>query len=111
MVKPFIPNRGDIILLEFSTQSGHEQGGKRPAIVLSPKKYNEKVGLMLACPITMKQKGYPFEVTLSQTQKTTGVILADHIRSLDWRARKAQFLECSTPETINSVLEKVSLLL
>lgn len=110
MVSNYIPDRGDILLLEFSTHSGHEQRDTRPAIVVSPKKYNAKVGLMLACPITTKQKGYPFEVILQESQKTTGVILADQIRSLDWKARSAHFIEKAKKGTVHDVLEKVSLL-
>ena len=85
----YVPDQGDIVWLEFDPQSGHEQKGRRPALVLSPISYNQKVGLMVCCPITTKSKGYPFEVEVN-TKEVTGVVLADQVKSLDWRARKAQ---------------------
>ena len=84
---PYIPDAGDIVWLDFSPQAGHEQAGHRPAIVLSPAAYN-RIGLMLCCPLTTKIKSYPFEVLLSSTQPSAA--LADQVKSLDWRARKAQ---------------------
>ena len=88
-MKPsYIPDAGDLVWLEFDPQSGHEQKGRRPALVLSPASYNGKVGLMLCCPITSQSKGYPFEVKV-ETDQISGVILADQIKSLDWRARGA----------------------
>jgi mRNA interferase MazF len=109
MVK-YIPNRGDIVRLNFTPQSGKEQAGKRPAIVLSPKKYNEKVGLALCCPITSQKKGYPFEIELQKT-KTTGVILSDHIKSLDWAARNVEFTEKAPTKILTHTLEKIEILL
>ncbi len=111
MVRSFVPDRGDIVLLHFTPQAGKEQAGIRPALVLSPKAYNEKVGLMLACPITTKQKGYPFEIALLSSQKTKGVVLADHIRSLDWRARRVRKLEHAAKQTVDEALKKLGLLL
>jgi len=88
-VKPnYIPDAGDLVWLEFDPQSGHEQKGRRPGLVLSPASYNGKVGLMLCCPITSQSKGYPFEVKV-ETDQIIGVVLADQIKSLDWRARGA----------------------
>ncbi len=93
----YVPDRGDLVWLEFSPQAGHEQAGRRPAAVLSPKPYNSKVGLLLACPVTSHRKGYPFEVVIPPGLPIAGVILADQIKSLDWRARKASYI-CSLPE-------------
>jgi mRNA interferase MazF len=84
------PDRGDIVWLDFSPQTGHEQSGRRPAVVLSPVRFNAKVGLALVCPITSQAKGYPFEVPLPERAKVVGVILADQVRSVDWRARRAK---------------------
>lgn len=87
----YIPERGDIVWLEFDPVRGHEQDGRRPAFVISPAAYNAKTGLLLACPITSHVKGYPFEVPVSAAP-IAGVILADHIRSVDWRARRVQYV-------------------
>jgi mRNA interferase MazF len=84
-----VPDRGDIVWLTFDPQAGHEQAGRRPALVLSPASYNDKVGLALMCPITSRSKGYPFEVHLPADLSVTGVILADQVKNLDWRARRA----------------------
>ena len=89
---PYIPNRGDFVWLNFSSQVGHEQKGQKSAIVLSPKAYNQKTGLALCCPISSHRKNYPFEVQIF-SKKTDGVILADHLKNLDWRARKINFIE------------------
>jgi len=107
----YIPERGDILWLQFSPQVGHEQAGKRPAICLSPKLYNEKTNLGLFCPITSKQKGYPFEVPLPANCPVKGVILADQIRNLDWNGRKASFIAKVPEKTLKEVLEKIQLLL
>ncbi len=83
----YVPDAGDIVWLQFNPQAGHEQAGHRPALVLSPKKYN-RFGLMLCCPMTTRVKGYPFEVLVEGEQES--VILADQIKSLDWKARSAK---------------------
>lgn len=88
----YIPDRGDIVWLDFNPQAGHEQAGKRPAIVISPKSYNSKVGLALFQPITSKQKGYPFEVILPNNLPISGVILSDQIKSRDWKIRKIKYI-------------------
>jgi mRNA interferase MazF len=88
--KVSVPERGDVVWLDFTPQAGHEQSGRRPAVVLSPAPYNAKVGLALVCPITTQAKGYPFEVALPERGKVTGVILADQVKSIDWRARRAK---------------------
>jgi len=107
----YIPDRGDLVWLNFSPQSGHEQAGRRPAICLSPKEYNGKTGLAIFCPITSKIKGYPFEVKLPEGLPIKGVILADQIRSLDWRARKAKFIAKAPKEVLEETLNLIGLLL
>lgn len=107
----YVPSRGDIISLNFSPKFGHEQGFKRPAVVLTPKSYNRKTSLALVCPITNSVKGYPFEVALVEGMLTTGVVLADHVKSLDWRARKARFIEHAPRELLDEVLAKIEALI
>ena len=87
--EPYVPERGDAVWLTFSAAEGHEQLGRRPALVLSPSAYNGRTGLMLACPITSRSKGYPFEVALPAAFAIHGVVLADQVRCVDWRARDA----------------------
>lgn len=107
MSKNYVPDRGDLIWLEFSPQTGHEQAGLRPAFVVSPLTYNSKVDLALMCPITSKIKGYPFEVLLPATCKISGAILSDQIKSLDWRIRKAKFIAKLSPGIFAEVIEKI----
>lgn len=105
------PRRGDIVWLIFTPQVGHEQAGHRPALTLSPESYNRKVGLALFCPITNQAKGYPFEVPIPAGLKASGVVLSDQVKSLDWKARNAQF-HCQIPEsTLSEVLGKLGVLL
>lgn len=113
MVTPpeYIPCRGDIVWLTFDPQSGHEQAGRRPAVVLSPDSYNTTVGLALCCPVTNRSKGYPFEVSLPSTQSIQGVILADQIKSLDWRTRDAEYIETAPDEVMKELFNKIGLLL
>lgn len=99
-----VPRRGDVVWLSFDPQAGHEQAGRRPAFVLSPEIYNRKSGLSLACPVTSRVKGYPFEVALPTGLGVSGVILADQIKSLDWKARKAQFAAATNDDVIEDVL-------
>ncbi len=106
----YIPERGDIVWLNFNQQSGHEQMGKRPAIVVSPKKYNSKTNLALFCPITSKIKNYPFEVIILQ-KEINGVILSDQIKSLDWKERNAEFIGKSSEEVLEEVINKFLLLI
>lgn len=110
MKQQYIPERGDIIWLNFTPQAGHEQAGKRPAIVISPASYNSKTDLMIACPITSKIKNYPFEV-LVKGKKISGVVLSDQVKSLDWKARKATFIEKATDFVITEIQEKLVLLI
>ncbi|NOX61272.1 MAG: endoribonuclease MazF [Chloroflexi bacterium] len=107
----YIPDRGDIVWISFNPQAGHEQAGRRPALVLSPASYNGRVGLALLCPITTKAKGYPFEVELRGNLAIRGVVLSDQIKSLDWRIRSAEFV-CKLPEeNVQQVLNRLMLLL
>lgn len=111
MARRYVPDRGDLIWFQFNPQSGHEQSGIRPALVISPKSYNSKVGLALFCPITKKVKGYPFEVGIPKDQKASGTILSDQIKSLDWRVRKAKKIERVPDEVIQEVLGKIESLI
>ncbi len=111
MVKERVPEKGDIVWLSFNSQAGHEQAGHRPALVMSPKTYNQITSLALLCPITSKAKGYPFEVLLTRPSTIQGAVLSDQIKSLDWRARGARF-ECRAPrKVLGEALEKVKILL
>ncbi len=100
----YVPKRGDLVWLTFDPQAGHEQAGRRPAFVLSPETYNRKTSLLLACPVTSRVKGYPFEVALPAGSPVSGVILADQIKSLDWRERKAQFAGRATGDVVEDVV-------
>ena len=107
----YTPRRGHAIWLNFDPQTGHEQAGRRPALVLSPAAYNQKVGLAILCPITNQKKGYPFEVVIPAGLKISGVVLSDQVKSLDWRARQAQLI-CPLPnETLKQVLNRLNTLL
>jgi mRNA interferase MazF len=107
----YIPQRGDVIWITLNPQAGHEQAGRRPAVVLSPGAYNSKAGLAILCPITNQIKGYPFEVLILPGLPVTGTILADQVKSLDWRAREAALI-CTLPlETTQEVLRKLGTLL
>jgi len=109
--REYVPERGDAIWITLNPQAGHEQSGRRPALVVSPAAYNGKVGLVLLCPITSQVKGYPFEVLIPPRFKVSGAVLSDQVKSLDWRARRAELI-CRIPEsTISEVLQKVGVLL
>lgn len=111
MPAAYCPKRGDVVWIAFSPQAGHEQAGRRPALVISPESYNRKVGLALLCPVTSQVKGYPFEVRMPAGLKASGVVLSDQVKSMDWRARGAVLI-CSLPEAIvHQVLNKVGTLL
>ena len=109
-MKEYTPERSHIVWLHFSPQAGHEQTGFRPALVMSPKSYNQRTGLMLACPITSKVKGYPFEVAV-EGKRVQGVVLSDQIKCLDWKARKAKFAEKATESVHREVQAKLLVLL
>jgi len=108
--KEYVPERGDVVWLNFNPQSGHEQKGKRPAVVISPGEYNEKTGLGIFCPITSKIKDYPFEVNIDN-KKISGVVLSDQIKSLDWKTRKIEFIVKISPEKIEEIVDKIGVLL
>lgn len=103
----YVPNRGDLVWLNFDPQAGHEQAGYRPAFVISPKTYNQKVGLAICCPVTNQIKGYPFEVILPEGIKTKGVILSDQVKNLDFKARKLKFIEHLSDSVTKEVLAKL----
>ena len=104
---PHVPERGDVVWVEFNPQAGSEQAGRRPALVISPKSYNRKVGLALVCSITSRVKGYPFEVALPRGLEATGVILCDQIKSLDWRARGATRLGAVPAPVMEEVTARI----
>lgn len=99
MASAYVPDRGDVVWLQFNPQAGSEQAGHRPALVISPRSYNRKVGLALLCPVTSHIKGYPFEVALPDGLPAQGAILTDQLKSLDWRVRMASRL-CRVPPAI-----------
>lgn len=105
------PDRGDLVWISLFPQAGHEQAGRRPALVLSPEQYNGRVGLALLCPITTSVKGYPFEVKLPDDLPITGVVLADQVKSLDWVARKAETVGRAPNPVTSEVLAKLNALL
>ncbi|HUW59679.1 MAG TPA: endoribonuclease MazF [Candidatus Bathyarchaeia archaeon] len=107
----YVPARGDVVWLNFDPQAGHEQAGRRPAVVLSPATYNRKVGLALMCPITSKKKGYPFEIEIPIDTPVSGVVLTDQIKSFDWRVRQTEHA-CALPgDLVDQVLTRARLLL
>lgn len=107
----YVPDRGDVAWMSFSPHAGREQAGRRPALVLSPASYNSKVGLAVFCPITNRAKGYLFEVPIPNGLEVTGVILSDHIRSLDWRIRQAEYITRIPADVLHTVLARIEALL
>ena len=107
----YVPQCGDMVWIALSPQAGHEQAGRRPAVVLSPKKYNSKTGLAIFCPVTNQIKSYPFEVLLPEGMPITGAILSDQVKSLDWRACKAEFIGTLPDEVTSEILQKLNTLL
>lgn len=110
MPSGYVPDAGDIVWMSFTPQSGHEQAGRRPAVVLSPKAYNSKAGLLVCVPVTNQIKGYPFEVALSGSA-ATGVALADQVKSLDWRSREAERKGAATAAEMTEIKAKIRTLL
>ena len=109
--KSYQPERGDLVFLDFSPQAGTEQAGRRPALVLSPRRFNVATGLIVACPITNQVKGGSFEVPLSRGGKLTGVVLSDHVRSVDWLARRAEFHSTAGEAVVDEVVARVTAIL
>jgi mRNA interferase MazF len=107
----YVPARGDAVWITLEPQAGHEQRGRRPALVLSPAAYNRKVGLALVCPITSQVKGYPFEVPLPDELPVTGVVLADQVKSLDWTARNCARIGVLPGQVVAQVLRRLHTLL
>jgi len=103
----YVPDRGDIVWLQFDPQMGHEQAGRQPAFVVSPRAYNRKVGLAVFCPVTSKVKGYPFEVPLPKGGKASGAVLSDQLKSLDWRARNASRFDRASEEVVREVTARI----
>ena len=110
VAKAYVPDRGDLVWIDLNPTKGREQAKVRPAIVVSPKKYNQRTNLALLCPITSVQKGYPFEVAVNHKQ-VSGVVLADHVRSLDWSARNVQYIAKAKPNVTQEVQTKLLLLI
>jgi mRNA interferase MazF len=104
--KTYVPQRGDVIRLDFQPQTGHEQSGRRPALVLSPTEYNRKVGLVVVCPITGQKKDYPWEVEIPSNPDVYGVVLADQIKNLDWKQRHAEYICTAGADLLDDVIEK-----
>ena len=111
MSSSFVPRAGDIVWLTFSPQAGREQAGRRPALVLSPRSYNARSGLALVCPITNQAKGYPFEVALPAGLDVKGMILVDHLKSIDWKARRAERSQSCPAEVMEEVRARLAPLL
>lgn len=103
----YAPKRGDVVWLTFDPHAGHEQTGRRPAFVISPEAYNRKTGLFLVCPVTSRVKGYPFEVPLPAGLAVSGVVLSDQVKSLDWKARRAELAEATDQETVSEVVARI----
>jgi mRNA interferase MazF len=109
--RAYVPERGDAVWITLDPQAEHEPAGRRPALVLSPVAYNGRVGLALLCPVTTQVKGYPFEVALPEGLPLSGVVLADEVKSLDWRARQAVRIGAVPGEVVAQVLERLNALL
>jgi mRNA interferase MazF len=111
LVTDYVPDTGHVVWLSLDPQAGREQAGRRPFLVLTPREYNEKTSLIVGCPITSRSKGYPFEVALNTGGTINGVILADHVKSLDWRRREAVFAEEAAAATVQSAKVLIATLL
>ena len=111
MTRAYVPDAGDLVWLTFDPPTGHEHRGRRPALILSPRVYNAKARLAIACPITSQVKGYPFEVELPAAGTITGVVLADHVRNVDWTARHVVFQGKASGEVLTEVRERLRALL
>jgi mRNA interferase MazF len=111
VTRAYVPDAGDLVWLTFDPQAGHQQRGRRPALILSPRIYNAKARLALACPVTSQVKGYPFEVALPAAGPITAVVLADHVRNVDWEARRVVFETKAPADILTEVRERLRALL
>lgn len=107
----YVPDRGDFVWISLCPTSGHEQAGRRPALVVSPRSYNRKTGLCVLCPATRQAKGYAFEVTIASDDRSSGVVLADHLRNVDWKARNVQFIHRVSDSELSEVVSRIEALL
>ena len=107
----YVPKQGDIVWLDFNPQTGHEQSGRRPALVLSPLGYNQKTSLALLCPVTNQVKAYPFEVLIPENLPISGVILSDQVKNLDWTARNTEFIEKLESKKMHDVIDRIEVLI
>ena len=103
-MKKYVPSKGDIIALSFNPQSGHEQKGRRPALVVSNTLFNQKTGLAIVCPITRTDRKYPFHARISEASTLNGFVMVDQVKSVDYDSRKAKFIEKASIELLNEVL-------
>jgi mRNA interferase MazF len=111
VARAYVPDAGDLVWLTFDPQAGQEQRRQRPALILSPRAYNSKARLAIACPITSQVKGYPFEVPLTSGGTISGVVLADHVKNLDWQARRVVFEAKASADVLTDVRERLRALL
>ena len=111
VTRAYVPDAGDLVWLTFDPPTGHEHRGRRPALIVSPRVYNAKARLAIACPITSQVKGYPFEVELPAAGTITGVVLADHVRNVDWEARRIAFEATAPDEVLTEVRARLRALL
>ena len=100
----YVPHKGDLVALTFDPQSGHEQKGRRPALVISNTLFNQKTGLAIVCPITKTYRGYPFHVRIPRTSSITGLVMVDQVKSIDYNSREAKFIEKASDELLNEAL-------
>ena len=110
-MRRYVPERGDLVWISFSPHAGRKQAGRRPGLILSPSKYNGRGGLALACPITSRIKGYPFEVRIDGAGDISGVVLVDHLRSLDWQVRKTEYAGKAPAPVLQEVIARLRPLL
>ena len=108
--KEYVPCRGDLVWITLNPQAGHEQAGRQPAMILSPSAYNARVGLAILCPVTSQIKGYPFEVLIPEGYGVNGAVLADQVKSLDWRVRHAECIARLPADTVREVLQMILVL-